>query len=171
MGEEFEALLVGDEGSRMGAEVSTGDEIQVTSTVCDPEQVENCECPTWSRLTPKEVAPVTKDAPEPTEASISTPAVTQVAPASEAALKKTMGPGKVVLARDAAISHERECNQLKEKVTTLQGSLVSSETRTSNLEEMVAAERNARTSLEAAKNELEAERIVLQDQVERLREE
>ncbi|KAG8083290.1 hypothetical protein GUJ93_ZPchr0015g6933 [Zizania palustris] len=74
----------------------------------------------------------------------------------------------VVLARATAVSNERECNRLKEKVTALQGSLSDSEKRASSLEKMALTEQHAKAKLEGMKEELEAERVVLRAEVERL---
>ncbi|KAG8083600.1 hypothetical protein GUJ93_ZPchr0015g6953 [Zizania palustris] len=74
----------------------------------------------------------------------------------------------VVLAHAAAISNERECNRLKEKVTALQESLADSKCWALDLEEIVHAERSANVNLEATNEELLAKWVVLWAEVERL---
>ncbi|KAG8081759.1 hypothetical protein GUJ93_ZPchr0014g46840 [Zizania palustris] len=88
-----------------------------------------------------------------------------------------------VLARAAATSNEVEINRLKRKVTTLQTALNDSNERSIKLEEETLVERRARAAsdealriarqdsdaLRSSTQEVEAERVVLRAEVERLR--
>ncbi|KAG8047994.1 hypothetical protein GUJ93_ZPchr0008g11649 [Zizania palustris] len=76
---------------------------------------------------------------------------------------------QIVLARAAAVSNERGSLCLREENTALQWNLNISEGRVSHLDNMVSAERRARQGLEAANKKLEAEQIVLQAEIEKMR--
>ncbi|KAG8088206.1 hypothetical protein GUJ93_ZPchr0010g8464 [Zizania palustris] len=87
--------------------------------------------------------------------------------------------------RSAATSNEVEVNRLKRKVTTLQTALNNSTERSLRLEEETLEERRARAAsdealraarqdsdaLRSSAQEVEAERVVLRAEVERLRQE
>ncbi|KAG8095705.1 hypothetical protein GUJ93_ZPchr0013g37988 [Zizania palustris] len=76
---------------------------------------------------------------------------------------------QTVLARAANISNEQEITCLREENETLQRYLTISEGRVVQMDIIVSTERRARQGLEAANKELEAERIVLRAEVERMR--
>ncbi|KAG8047840.1 hypothetical protein GUJ93_ZPchr0008g13419 [Zizania palustris] len=77
--------------------------------------------------------------------------------------------GQAVLACAATLSGEREIAQLREENEALQRNLSFSEARVAQMDNMISTERRARQGLEAANKELEAERIVLRAEIERVR--
>ncbi|KAG8095103.1 hypothetical protein GUJ93_ZPchr0012g20177 [Zizania palustris] len=76
---------------------------------------------------------------------------------------------QTVLARAANICNDEEITRLREENSALQRNFNISESRVAQMDNIISTERRARQSLEAAKKELEAERIVLRAEVEKLR--
>ncbi|KAG8051152.1 hypothetical protein GUJ93_ZPchr0009g1295 [Zizania palustris] len=78
-------------------------------------------------------------------------------------------PTQTVLARAANICNDEEIARLREENNVLQRNLNISESRVAQMDNIVSTERRARQGLEATNKELEAERIVLRAEVEKLR--